>query len=142
MLKLVIYKKLKIIQSLTNSVFYDYNIFMDSSKLRDIYELAELVIQEYSKSYDLDIAMMKAEVSSEEAELLKKDEEFMYRVAYEDALIRESIIETMVSNMKHDQRNSQKAAVDLGNILYKSKFNKKEEDQKGQVPDKIILSGA
>jgi len=110
--------------------------------LRDIYELAELVIQEYSKSYDLDIAMMKAEVSSEEAELLKKDEEFMYRVAYEDALIRESIIETMVSNMKHDQRNSQKAAVDLGNILYKSKFNKKEEDQKGQVPDKIILSGA
>ena len=114
---------------------------MDTSA-RNIDELSEIVAMEYAKSYDLDIAMMKAEVSAEEKELLTKSEDFMYQVAYQDALIREEIIETMVNNMKHDPKGSQKAAVDLGNILYKSKFSKKDEEIKTIVPDSIVLQGA
>ena len=114
---------------------------MDSTE-RNIEEVAELVVMEYSKSFDLDIAMMKVEVSKEEKEVLLKDVDFMYRIEYEDAVIREDIIKTMVNNMRHDQKNSQKAAVDLGNILYKSKFSKKDEEVKGVVPDTINLVGA
>lgn len=114
---------------------------MDSFDLRNIDELAEIVVMEYAKSYDLDIAMMKAEVSLEEKAILLKNETFMYQVSYQDAVIREEIIETMTHNMRHDPKGSQKAAVDLGNILYKSKFSKKEEEPKAIVPDKIIMVG-
>ena len=116
---------------------------MDNSIVRDIDELGELVVMEYTKSYDLDIAMLKTDVSVEEKELLLKNEDFMYQVSYQDALIREIIIETMVGNTKVGNPSlRQKAAVDLGNILYKSKFSKKEEQEKTIIPDSIIMVGA
>ena len=141
-LKNVTCHKLKVRESLTDGYIYDYTGHMDSPDVRDMEVVAEMVVIEYSKSYDLDIAMMKVEVSKEEKELLIKDADFMYRIEYEDATIREDIIKTMVHNMRYDQRNSQKAAIDLGNILYKSKFSKKEEEQKSVVPDTINLVGA
>ena len=116
---------------------------MDNSVVRNITELGEIVVAEYTRSYDLDIAMMKAEVTNAEEELLRKDAEFMYQIKYQDSLVREDIIETMVVNMRVGNPSArQKAAVDLGNILYKSKFSKKEEEPKTIVPDKIILQGA
>ena len=116
---------------------------MDTSKSNNIDELAEMVVMEYSKSYDLDIAMMKAEVSKEDREKLEKNSDFMYMISYQDALIRESIINTMVCSMNSgNPQLKQKAAVDLGGILYKSKFSKKEEAPKTIVPDIINLEGA
>ncbi|RLI52340.1 MAG: hypothetical protein DRP09_18135 [Candidatus Thorarchaeota archaeon] len=112
-------------------------------KSERIEQLIELVVIEYSKSYDIDIAMLKAEVSDEDRAILEKDSDFLYRIAYEDALIRETIIENMVKNVKSSNPQlSQKAAVDLGNILYKSKFSKKDEPMKLIIPDKIVLVGA
>ena len=141
-LKHVTYHKLKHPESLTYVQIYDYTGHMDNS-VRDIDELGEIVVVEYAKSYDLDIAMMKAEVSAEEKELLTKSEDFMYQIAYTDALVREEIIETMVTNVRIGNPSTrQKAAVDLGNILYKSKFSKKDEEIKTVVPDKIVMVGA
>lgn len=106
-------------------------------------EKKELVIANYIMSYDLEIAMLKVGISPEEKKLLLNDTSFMYRVSFQDALIREKIIETMVGNMKIGPGPlSQKAAVDLGNILWKDKFKDKGDEPKGQVPDRIILVGA
>ena len=110
--------------------------------MKDIAETKEEVVMEYKLSYDLDIAMMKCRLTPDEQKLLKNDDSFMYRIQYEDALIREGIISTMVTNMRGpDAKLSQKSAVDLGNILYKEKFKAGNEAPKGIVPDKIILVG-
>lgn len=110
--------------------------------MSDIEEMKEEVVMEYKLSYDLDISMMKCNLTSDEKKLLKNDSSFMYRIDYEDALIRESIISTMVTNLRgSDAKLSQKAAIDLGNILYKEKFKSGNEAPKGQVPDNIVLVG-
>ena len=103
----------------------------------------EEVIINYKLSYDLDIAMLKAEVTPAEQKVLLRDESFMYRIAFEDAMIQEKIVKTMITNMTmfDDPRISQKAAIDLGNLLYKKKFKATDETVKNQVPDKIVLSG-
>lgn len=110
--------------------------------MEDIEQTKEEVIMEYKLSYDLEIAMMKCQLNSAEQKMLKHDDSFMYRIGYEDALIREGIISTMVTNMRGpDAKLSQKSAMDLGNILYKEKFKSGNEAPKGMVPDKIILVG-
>ena len=110
--------------------------------MRDIEELKEQVILEYILSYDLDIAMMKCQLTTDEQKLLKNDDSFTYRVEYHDALIREDIMSTMIVNMRGpDAKLAQKAANDLGNILYKEKFKTNNEAPKGQVPDSIVLVG-
>lgn len=106
-------------------------------------EKQEHVIMQYKMSYDLDIAMTKIELTEDDKKAMLEDKSFMFRISYADATIREKIVETMVSNLDSENESlSQKAAIDLGNILYKSKFNKKEEAQKSVVPDTIILVGA
>lgn len=106
-------------------------------------EKQEHVIMQYKMSYDLDIAMTKVELTEDDKKAMLEDKSFMFRISYADATIREKIVETMVSNLDSENESlSQKAAIDLGNILYKSKFNKKEEAQKSVVPDTIILVGA
>ena len=110
--------------------------------MEDIEQTKEEVIMEYKLSYDLEIAMMKCQLNPDEQKMLKNDDSFVYRIAYEDALIREGIISTMVTNMRgSDAKLSQKSAVDLGNILYKEKFKTGNEAPKGIVPDSIILVG-
>lgn len=105
-------------------------------------EKKEQVLIHYRKSYDLDIAMMKVDLTTEEKKLLLSDPSFMYRVHYADALIREEIVETMVDNMQGgDPKLSQKAAIDLGNILWPDKFKGKDSGPKQMVPDTIVLKG-
>ena len=55
-------------------------------------EKKESVIIEYTKSYDLDIAMMKCDLTTDEKKLMQNDTSFMYRISYADAIIREKII--------------------------------------------------
>lgn len=125
-----------------------YNIdgVLENRKKGDIMtfeEKQEHVIMQYKMSYDLDIAMTKIELTEDDKKAMLEDKSFMFRISYADATIREKIVETMVSNLDSENESlSQKAAIDLGNILYKSKFNKKEEAQKSVVPDTIILVGA
>lgn len=110
--------------------------------MRDLEEIKEEIIIEYISSYDLEIAMMKCNLNSDEKKLLKNDSSFMYRIDYQDALIRETIVTTMVNNLKGpDAKLSQKAAIDLGNLLWKEKFKSGNEAPKGVVPDNIILTG-
>lgn len=106
-------------------------------------EKKELVIANYQQSYDLEIAMMKVGLTSDEKKLLLHDESFMYRVSFADSLIREEIIGTMLDSMRSaDVKLAQKAAIDLGNILWKDKFKgNADEGNKSQVPDQIILKG-
>ena len=110
--------------------------------MNSLEEKKEIVISNYQLSYDLDIAMMKAGLTTEEKKLCKNDQSFMFRVNYQDALIRETIIKTMVANVESfDSKLAQKAAVDLGNILWKEKFKSKDEGPKTEVPDNIVLKG-
>ena len=110
--------------------------------MKDIEQMKEEVIIEYKLSYDLEIAMMKCRLTLDEQKMLKNDESFTYRISYEDALIRESIMTTMKTNLEGvDPKLSQKAAVDLGNLLWKERFKSGNEGPKGIVPDSIILVG-
>lgn len=110
--------------------------------MRSLEEKKELVIANYVQSYDLEIAMMKVDLTSDEKQLLLNDTSFMYRVNYQNSLVREEIISTMIDNMRHGKGPlSQKAAVDLGNILWTDKFKGKPEGPKNTVPDKIVLVG-
>ncbi len=105
-------------------------------------EKKEEIVAQYRLSYDLDIAMLKVGITPEEKKLLLNDQSFMYRIEYQKATIREQIVSTMIDNMQiDDPRISQKAAVDLGNLLWKEKFKGNNEGPKGQVPDSIILVG-
>jgi hypothetical protein len=110
--------------------------------MRDIEVLKEEVVIEYLGSYDLEIAMMKCNLTSDEKKLLKDDASFMYRIDYQNALIREDIVTVMIVNLKGpDAKLSQKAAIDLGNLLWKEKFKTNNEAPKGVVPDSIVLVG-
>ncbi len=106
-------------------------------------EKKERVIMQYMLSYDIDIAMMKVGITSEEQKLLKSDTSFMYRINFQDATLKEDIVTTMHDNMKNgDGKLSQKAAIDLGNIMWPEKFkNKGDNEPVHNIPDKIILTG-
>ncbi len=113
-----------------------------SSQKEHLEDLVEEIVMEYAKSFDLDVAMMICEVTPEEKAILIKDKDLLFRLEYHDAKIRAKIIDTMIKNMDLAKGPlSQKAAVDLGNILYKEKFSKKELDIKLTVPDTITLVG-
>lgn len=98
---------------------------------------------QYRQSYDLDIAMTMADLTEDEKKLLKNDSSFMYRITYQDAIIREKIVGTMLDNLDTpDPRVSQKAAIDLGNLLWKEKFKGNDDGKgKGVIPDTIVLKG-
>jgi len=106
-------------------------------------EKKEQVILQYTLSYDIDIAMTKVDLTPDEKKMLLRDEDFLYRLNYQDALIRERIVSTMLENLTAgDPRLTQKAAIDLGNLLWKEKFKSTESTStKNQVPDTIILKG-
>lgn len=112
--------------------------------MSDMAEKKEQVLTQYKLSYDLDVAMMKAGLTKDEKDYLTRDEEFMFRIDYANACLRESLIGTMVDNLhSEDPRISHKAALDLGNVLWPEKFKGKQEDDKNKslVPDKIVLKG-
>ncbi len=106
-------------------------------------EKKEQIIMQYMLSYDIDIAMLQAGITVSEKSLLIRDEAFMYRINFQDAKIKEDIISTMTDNMRNgDPKLSQKAAIDLGNILWPEKFKTKGDENKGLIiPDTIILTG-
>lgn len=105
--------------------------------------LKERILASYEESYDLDVAFMKNAVSSDIASMLKRDTDFMYRIHYADAKLREKLIGTMVHSLdSEDEKLSHKAAIDLGNVLWPDKFKAKgEEKNQSLVPDSIILRG-
>ena len=104
-------------------------------------EKKEEVLTHYCKSYDLEIAMLKADLTTDEKKLLLHDTSFMFRVDYYDALIREDIVTVMVDNLRSDDdKLAQKAAIDLGNLIWKKKF-KGDVKEKQIVPDQINLCG-
>lgn len=110
--------------------------------MRSLEEKKEEVLIHYSRSYDLDIAMMKADLTEDEKKLLQHDSSFLYRISYQDARIREEIVEVMVGNLRSaDDKLAQKAALDLGNLLWKEKFKNNETKPQQIVPDQIILKG-
>lgn len=106
-------------------------------------EKKEEVIEHYKRSYDLETAMMQADLTTEEKQMIQRDTSFTFRLDYINAKVREEIVTTMLDNMRsEDPKLSQKAAIDLGKIVWAEKFNGKPEEPKGQVPDSIILKGA
>lgn len=104
-------------------------------------EKKEEVLIHYRKSYDLEIAMMKVDLNTNEKNLLLHDSSFMYRIAYADAIIREEIVDVMTNNLRSsDDKLTQKAALDLGHLLWKEKFKGGGGAPK-MVPDVINLVG-
>jgi len=110
--------------------------------LQDFEEKKEEVIGHYKKSYDLETAMMRADLTTDEKKMLQRDTSFLFRLDYITSELRESIVSTMINNMRSENENlSQKAAVDLGKILWKEKFGINEPTPKGMIPDQIIMTG-
>lgn len=108
----------------------------------DFEQQKEIAVEAYSRSYDLDIAFTTAEFTSEERAMLQRDTTFMSRINYIDAKLKEEMIETMLSNMREGKPElAQKAANDLGKIIWPEKFSGKVPEPKGQVPDSIVLKG-
>jgi len=80
--------------------------------MQSLEEKKEQVIIQYMRSYDLDVAMMKVGLTSDEQKLLKNDTSFMYRVNFQDATLKEDIVTTMIDNMKNgDPKLSQTANI-------------------------------
>lgn len=104
-------------------------------------EKKELVIANYKLSYDLDIAMLKVDVTEDEKKLMLHDSSFLYRVEYEKAIARELVVSTMFANMMLKGPISQKAAVDFGNLIWPEKFKGKDTGPVVTIPDTIILKG-
>lgn len=110
--------------------------------MQSIEEKLEEVLMQYKLCYDLDIAMTMSELTSDEIKYLKNNDSFMYRIEYENAVIRQDIMTVMKNNMKGpDDKLAQKAAVDLGNLLWKERFKTNSEAPKGIIPDSISLIG-
>jgi len=109
----------------------------------ELEEKKEMVILQYTLSYDIDIAMMKCDLTTKEKKLMLNDTTFVYRIAYEDALIREKLIGRMTESLESaDDKLAHKAAIDLGNILWPAKFKSKDDGSaKAIIPDIIILKG-
>ena len=111
-------------------------------KMYSLEQKKEMVIMQYQLSYDLDIAMVKVDLTEDEKALLKRDKSFLYRIEYQDAMIKEKIVTTMLDNLDTpDPRISQKAAIDLGNLLWKERFKGSDDNKRQIVPDTIILEG-
>jgi len=117
-------------------------MYMDKFNVKNLEELMEEVIMQYTQSYDLDIAMLKADVSMLDQKIMLSSESFMFRVKFQDAIIKEKIMKPMLRNLDSVNPSvSQKAAIDLGNIIYKERFGKQEEEAKSLVPDSIVMVG-
>lgn len=110
----------------------------------DIEEKKEVVIMHFEKSYDLENAMMLAQLTSDEKSMLKRDTSFQFRIDYILSKVREEIVQTLLECMRGpDLKLARTAGVDLGKILWGEKFNgKTEEGNKNLVPDTIVLKGA
>jgi len=105
-------------------------------------EKKELVLMHYRLSYSLDIAFMMAGIDDDEKKLLLADDSFMFRVAFEDAQVRQKIMVTLLNCMQSpDEKLARTAAMDLGKLLDKERFSGKEETNPSLVPDSIILRG-
>jgi len=102
----------------------------------------EKVLIEYRKSYSLESAFVMVGLSKEEETLLRNDELFMHRIAFEDASIRGEIFDTLLQALRsEDPKLARGAANDLGRILDKERFTGSEPPNKGIIPDVVMLVG-
>ena len=109
---------------------------------KSLEEKKELTLQYYKLSYSLDTALLMADVSKAEQSLLKNDEEFLYRIQYEDATIRQTLFTTLLNGVtSSDEKHARNCALDLAKILDSDRFNGKVEKVKTIVPDSINLVG-
>lgn len=107
-----------------------------------LYELQEDVLINYRRSYDLDIAFLKAGAAKEQKEALLQDKEFMFRVKFADADLKERIVDQLRDAMaSEDEKLAYKAAVDMGTLFYRERFKNEQNNADIRVPDKIILKG-
>ena len=102
----------------------------------------EAILMQYQGCYDLEVAMLLADLTPNEKQVILRDELFMVRVNFVDAQLRKKLIGTLVDNLdSDDERVAHKAAMDLGNVIWTDKFKGKPEQAAQTVPDSIVLEG-
>lgn len=108
-------------------------------------ELAEVVYQNYTRSLNVNIAFLKANVNEKDKQLLLNDSLFVRRVNLHIAEMQEGLIEDLI-DLKTTQNEGLKFQVitKLGKMIYPEKF-KENIDNETEIPitpDRIILMGS
>jgi len=113
--------------------------------VKKINELAEITYQHYTRSLDLNVAFIKADLTEKEKQLLMDNALFIKRINLFTADFKEDLI-----NDLRDLKSSENEAIKLqvltriGKMIYPEKFN--DNDSKERVmpitPDRIILTGS
>jgi len=108
-------------------------------------ELAEVVYQNYTRSLNVNIAFLKANVSERDKQILLNDTLFVRRVNLYIAEMQEGLIEDLL-DLKTTQNEGLKFQVitKLGKMLYPEKFRENADDgpEIPITPDRIILMGS
>ena len=108
-------------------------------------ELAEVVYQNCTRSLNVNIAFLKANLNEEEKQALLNNSLFIRRINLCLIDQQESLI-TDLLDLKSSQNETIKLQVimKLGKMLYSSKFNESDEAEKSLpiTPDRIVLMGS
>lgn len=118
-----------------------YNKLMDSKLL----EKAEYLLTQYVGSYDLEIARLKVPaITDEEFEIMQNDLLFKTRLNLINAGLQERIITNLIELSDSDAEPIKlKATIELGRIMYKKKFDSKNNAIDVNVNNlpKVVLVG-
>lgn len=109
-------------------------------------EEKELVLNHYSSSLDLEIAVLKAGLTPEQISMLYDDSDFMLRIKIEDADIQTDLILTLRDLMESDNEAIKlKATLKFAEVHYKKRFSPSKNDRAGdnyvERPLNIYLKG-
>jgi hypothetical protein len=107
-------------------------------------EKVELIYDGYTRTLDYETACLRADLTEKEREKADEHESLHLRIKLYDAEIREEWIEGLRDLAKSENENMRyRAIMSLGEIYYKKKFDRKNDDGEGggDRPTKIILEG-
>lgn len=91
--------------------------------MRDLIQIKEQIVESYSRTFDKDMAYAKVSLTTQEKEILDKDEDFQNRLY----IYKISECETLIERLKQfkdseDDKIALKATIELGQNIYPEFF--------------------
>lgn len=105
----------------------------------DIEIKKEIAIEAYQKTFDKEMAYVKAELSAEEIVSLDLDQEFQARLTYFLVLKREELVSEFWNLVKSpDEKIKLRAIIEMGPLIYPTFFNRSKGDRKPISADEVL----
>lgn len=106
-------------------------------------EIKEKIYNSYCMSLDLDIALLKEDLTDVEKQEIIEDEQFNIRLRLEKASIKEQIIQSLMHLGFNSINDSVRLSAlnKLGELLYKEKFKGTNNTEDHKKPIKVVLEG-